>query len=49
VIDGIANALGRGTQRLADRMRGIQTGYLRNYALMLVLGVVIIIGYFILR
>jgi NADH-quinone oxidoreductase subunit L len=49
VIDAIANGLGRGTQRLAERMRGLQTGYIRNYALTLVLGVVIIIGYFILR
>jgi NADH-quinone oxidoreductase subunit L len=49
VIDRFANGLGSGTQAVAARVRTIQTGFVRNYALSLFLGVVIIIGYFILR
>ena len=49
VIDGIANGLGDGTQALAERMRGIQTGFVRNYALSVFIGVVILVGYLILR
>jgi NADH-quinone oxidoreductase subunit L len=49
VIDGIANGLANGTIRLAASLRRIQTGYVRNYALSVFLGVVIILGYLILR
>jgi NADH-quinone oxidoreductase subunit L len=49
VIDAIANGLGDGTQALAERMRGIQTGFVRNYALSVFIGVVILVGYLILR
>jgi NADH-quinone oxidoreductase subunit L len=49
IIDAIANGLGNGTRAIAARMRGLQTGFVRNYALSLFLGVVIIISYLILR
>jgi NADH-quinone oxidoreductase subunit L len=49
VIDAIANWIGTTTQRGADRLRQIQTGYVRNYALSVFLGVIIILGYLILR
>jgi NADH-quinone oxidoreductase subunit L len=49
IIDAIANGLGELTKRLSGRMRLIQTGYVRNYALSVFLGVVIILGYLILR
>jgi len=49
VIDGIANGLATGTVRLAASLRRVQTGYVRNYALSVFLGVVIILGYLILR
>jgi NADH-quinone oxidoreductase subunit L len=49
VIDAIANWLGAITQRIAGRMRYLETGYVRNYALSVFLGVVIILGYLILR
>jgi NADH-quinone oxidoreductase subunit L len=48
-IDGIANGLGKGTVRFAGSLRKVQTGYVRNYALSVILGVVVIIGYLILR
>ena len=49
VIDWIANAVGRLAQRLAAIFRRLETGYVRNYALAVFFGVVIIIGYLILR
>jgi hypothetical protein len=35
--------------RFAGSLRKIQTGYVRNYALTVFLGVIVIIGYLILR
>ena len=49
VIDAVSNLLGAWTQRLSGSMRRIQTGYVRNYALSVFIGVVIILGYLILR
>jgi NADH-quinone oxidoreductase subunit L len=49
VIDGIANGLARGAQDLGASLRRIQTGFVRNYALSVFIGVVIILGYLLLR
>jgi NADH-quinone oxidoreductase subunit L len=49
VIDGFANGLAEGTQELAQSVRRIQTGYVRNYALSVFAGVILIIGYILLR
>lgn len=49
VIDGIANGLADGTKKLATKMRGLQTGFVRNYALSVIAGVVVIVGYLIWR
>ena len=49
IIDGAVNALARLIERLAEQLRQIQTGYVRNYALSVLLGVVIIVAYFALR
>jgi NADH-quinone oxidoreductase subunit L len=48
-IDGIANFIGDGFKELAAQMRKIQSGFVRNYALSIFIGVVFIIGYLILR
>jgi len=48
-IDAFANWLAAATQSLAASMRRIQTGYVRNYASSVFLGVVVILGYLILR
>ncbi len=48
-IDAIANGLGDGTISLAGVLRRIQTGFVRNYALGVFIGVVLIMGYLILR
>jgi NADH-quinone oxidoreductase subunit L len=49
IIDGIANGIADGTKSLANGLRRMQTGYVRNYALSVFLGVVLILGYLILR
>jgi NADH-quinone oxidoreductase subunit L len=49
VIDGIANGLGNTTKAFASRLRLLQTGYVRNYALSVFVGVLLILTYFIFR
>jgi NADH-quinone oxidoreductase subunit L len=45
VIDGIANGLGAITTNSAKGLRFFQTGFVRNYALVTFMGVVIMLGY----
>ncbi len=45
LVNGVAHAVGRGS----SLVRKIQTGYVRDYALVILLGAVVIIGYFALR
>jgi NADH-quinone oxidoreductase subunit L len=49
IIDGIANGLATVTQKLAASMRRLQTGYVRNYAFSVFMGVVVIMGYLIVK
>ncbi len=49
IIDGIANFLGDGFKELAAQMRKLQSGFVRNYALSIFIGVIFIIGYLIIR
>jgi len=49
VIDGAVNGTGRLTQLLGTKMRVLQTGLIRTYALGLVLGGIIVVIYFITR
>ena len=46
-IDGIANGLASGTKTLANGLRRLQTGFVRNYALSVFIGVVVILSYLI--
>jgi NADH-quinone oxidoreductase subunit L len=48
-IDAVANGLGNLTQTLSAIFRKIQNGFVRSYALSVLLGVVLIIGYLILK
>ena len=48
LIDGFANGLADLAQDSASRMRLLQTGFVRNYALAVFAGIVIILGYLIL-
>jgi len=49
LIDGFANGLGTTSKRFSASLRRIQTGYVRNYALSIFLGVIILLGYLLLR
>ena len=44
VVDGIVNGLGSLTQTLSGQVRRIQTGQAQNYALLMVIGMVLTIG-----
>ena len=46
VIDGAANGLGKLTKNASARLRHLQTGYVRNYALSVLVGVVLVLSYF---
>jgi NADH-quinone oxidoreductase subunit L len=48
-IDAIANGLGNLTRRASAGLRRLQNGFVRSYALAVLLGVVIIIGYLLIR
>lgn len=49
IIDGAVNGSAWVVGRTGAALRQVQTGYLRTYALMFLLGVVAVIGYFALR
>jgi NADH:ubiquinone oxidoreductase subunit 5 (subunit L)/multisubunit Na+/H+ antiporter MnhA subunit len=49
IIDGISKGLAKFFQSLATQSRKLQTGYVRNYALAVFTGVVVILGYLILQ
>ncbi|HLO31913.1 MAG TPA: NADH-quinone oxidoreductase subunit L [Anaerolineales bacterium] len=48
-IDAFANGLGNVTQWLSVILRKVQNGFVRSYALSVLLGVVLIVGYLILK
>jgi NADH-quinone oxidoreductase subunit L len=48
-IDAFANWLGTATQWISENVRKVQNGFVRSYALAVMLGVVIILGYLILK
>jgi len=48
-IDAIANGLGTWTQFFSATLRKLQNGFVRSYALSVLLGVVVILGYLILK
>jgi len=49
VIDGAANGLGRATQAAAGGLRRLQSGFVRTYALSILIGVVLMLTYILLR
>jgi NADH-quinone oxidoreductase subunit L len=49
IIDGFANGLGHAMAFVSRRLQGIQTGYARAYALMMLVGTVLVIGWLILK
>ncbi len=49
IIDGIANGLARLTAAFANAWRKLQNGFVRRYALTILVGVVLILAYLVLR
>ena len=49
VVDGIVNGVARLIGAISRGLRGIQTGKVHNYAMSMVVGVVLIVGFFILK
>ena len=49
IIDGFVNAAGATAKQLGGVMRHLQSGFARSYVALVVLGALLIIGYFILR
>jgi NADH-quinone oxidoreductase subunit L len=48
-IDAIANGLGALTKRISSGLRRLQNGFVRSYALAVLAGVVVILGYLLLK
>jgi NADH-quinone oxidoreductase subunit L len=46
VIDATANGIGNLTKAVSGRLRFLQTGYVRNYALAILAGVLLVLSYF---
>ncbi len=49
VIDGAANRLADLTRGVANWLRGVQTGYVRNYAISVFIGLVLMLSYLLIR
>jgi NADH-quinone oxidoreductase subunit L len=49
VIDGAGAALAAGTRRLAGGLGRLQTGYVRNYAALILVGLVVLLAVFLVR
>jgi NADH-quinone oxidoreductase subunit L len=49
VIDGAVNGVARVVRNLGGRLRSVQSGFVRSYALGVTIGVVVVLGYFLTR
>ena len=49
VIDGIVNVTGKAVMMSGTRLRRVQTGYTVNYALTMLVGAVLLVGFFLAR
>jgi NADH-quinone oxidoreductase subunit L len=49
VVDGAVGAVGSGTTRLGRTLRGLQTGFVRNYALGVTVGAVVLLAFVVMR
>ena len=48
-VDGAVNGVARLIRSVGGELRRVQTGYIRNYALSFLLGVVVVVVWFVLR
>lgn len=49
VIDGAVNGIARVVGRTGTALRRLQTGYVRNYAAVMLVGTVLVLGYWLIR
>ena len=49
IIDGLVNAVGRAVVAWAAGFRRLQTGYVVNYALTMLVGAVLLVGFLLIR
>ena len=49
VVDGAVDGTGRGIRATAQRLRRSESGYVRNYALGIGVGAVLLLGWFVAR
>ena len=49
VVDGLVNGTGRAVARSSEALRGLQTGYVRNYAAAFLIGVVVVFSVLLAR
>ena len=46
-IDATVNGIGNFVRKVSNKMRGVQTGFVRSYGLVMLAGVIIIVAYFV--
>ena len=46
VVDGIVNGIGRGVSQIGSAARYMQSGFVRSYAAVILIGALAVIGYF---
>jgi len=49
VVDGMVNSVALFFGNLSERFRVVHTGYVRNYALTFLIGVIVLVGYYLFR
>jgi NADH-quinone oxidoreductase subunit L len=49
IVDGVVNGVGESIRGVAGSARRIQSGFVRTYALLISLGTVLILAWFLLR
>ena len=49
VVDGLVNGVAKSVEATAERLRRTETGLVQNYALGFLVGVVLIVGYYLVK
>jgi NADH-quinone oxidoreductase subunit L len=46
-IDGVVNGIGSAVMQIGNLVRGVQVGYVRSYAAIIVIGAIVVVAYFV--
>ena len=46
-IDGVVNGIGNAVMQIGNLVRGVQVGYVRSYAAIIVIGAIVVVAYFV--